>query len=103
MTRDECCLTPARAFNPSLPADWPGGVFCPCHGSTFNGAGRVFKHKPVTTNLEIPPYRFASDSRFLIGGDATTRRSPESANCASCMPAARVHLLRSPCLESLHL
>ena len=61
---------PAGAANPSLPADWPGGFFCPCHGSTFDGAGRVFKNKPAPTNLEIPPYRFASDTRILIGTDA---------------------------------
>jgi len=61
---------PAGSANPSLPADWPGGYFCPCHGSTFDGAGRVYKNKPAPTNLEIPPYRFASDSRILIGDDA---------------------------------
>jgi ubiquinol-cytochrome c reductase iron-sulfur subunit len=61
---------PAGAANPSLPADWPGGFFCPCHGSTFDGAGRVFKNKPAPTNLEVPPYRYASDTRILIGEDA---------------------------------
>ncbi len=60
---------PAGTANPSLPADWPGGYFCPCHGSTFDGAGRVFKNKPAPSNLEIPPYRFASDSRIHIGED----------------------------------
>ena len=57
------------AANPSLPSDWPGGFFCPCHGSTFDGAGRVFKNKPAPTNLEIPPYRFASDTRLVIGDE----------------------------------
>jgi len=61
---------PAGSANPSLPADWPGGYFCPCHGSTFDGAGRVFENKPAPTNLEIPPYRFASDTRIHIGEDA---------------------------------
>lgn len=61
---------PKGANNPSLPADWPGGFFCPCHGSTFDGAGRVFKNKPAPTNLEIPPYRYVSDTRVLIGEDA---------------------------------
>lgn len=61
---------PAGSGNPSLPADWPGGFFCPCHGSTFDGAGRVFKNKPAPTNLEIPPYQFLSESRLLIGEDA---------------------------------
>lgn len=53
--------------NPSVPADWPGGYFCPCHGSTFDGAGRVYRNKPAPTNLEIPPHRYLSDSRVLIG------------------------------------
>jgi ubiquinol-cytochrome c reductase iron-sulfur subunit len=61
---------PAGSANPSLPADWPGGYFCPCHGSTFDGAGRVFKNKPAPTNLEIPAYRFDSDTRILIGDAA---------------------------------
>jgi ubiquinol-cytochrome c reductase iron-sulfur subunit len=60
---------PKASNNPSLPADWPGGFFCPCHGSTFDGAGRVFKNKPAPTNLEVPPYRYVSDSRILIGDD----------------------------------
>ena len=54
---------------PSLPADWPGGFLCPCHGSTFDMAGRVFKDKPAPDNLEVPPYMFLSDSRILIGED----------------------------------
>jgi ubiquinol-cytochrome c reductase iron-sulfur subunit len=61
---------PAGAANPSLPADWPGGYFCPCHGSTFDGAGRVFKNKPAPSNLEIPPYRYASETRVIVGNDA---------------------------------
>jgi ubiquinol-cytochrome c reductase iron-sulfur subunit len=54
---------------PSLPNDWEGGFFCPCHGSTFDLAGRVFKNKPAPDNLEVPPYMFLSDSRLLIGAD----------------------------------
>jgi ubiquinol-cytochrome c reductase iron-sulfur subunit len=54
---------------PSLPADWAGGFLCPCHGSTFDLAGRVFKNKPAPDNLEVPPYMFLSDSRLLIGED----------------------------------
>ena len=61
---------PAGAGHPSLPADWPGGFFCPCHGSTFDGAGRVFRNKPAPTNLEIPPHHFASDTQLRIGDDA---------------------------------
>lgn len=60
----------ADSGNPGVPADWPGGFYCPCHGSTFDAAGRVFKNKPAPTNLEIPPYRFVSDTRIVIGEDA---------------------------------
>jgi ubiquinol-cytochrome c reductase iron-sulfur subunit len=56
---------------PSLPDDWEGGFFCPCHGSTFDIAGRVFKNKPAPDNLEVPPYMFLSDSKLLIGEDKT--------------------------------
>lgn len=54
---------------PSLPDDWLGGFLCPCHGSTFDIAGRVFKNKPAPDNLEIPPHMYMSDSRLLIGED----------------------------------
>jgi ubiquinol-cytochrome c reductase iron-sulfur subunit len=54
---------------PSLPDDWQGGFFCPCHGSTFDLAGRVYKNKPAPDNLEIPPHVFLSDSKLLIGED----------------------------------
>jgi ubiquinol-cytochrome c reductase iron-sulfur subunit len=60
---------PKGSANPSVPADWPGGFFCPCHGSTFDGAGRVYKNKPAPTNLEVPPYRFAGQTRVVIGED----------------------------------
>lgn len=50
-------------------ADWLGGFLCPCHGSTFDLAGRVFKAKPAPTNLEVPPHYYMSDSRILIGED----------------------------------
>ena len=52
---------------PSLPDDWEGGFLCPCHGSTFDLAGRVYKNKPAPDNLEVPPYTFLSDTRLLIG------------------------------------
>ena len=52
---------------PSLPNDWAGGFLCPCHGSTFDMSGRVFKDKPAPDNLEVPPYYYLSDSRLLIG------------------------------------
>jgi len=54
---------------PSLPDDWPGGFLCPCHGSTFDLAGRVFKNKPAPDNLEVPPHMYLSDSKLLIGED----------------------------------
>jgi ubiquinol-cytochrome c reductase iron-sulfur subunit len=54
---------------PSLPDDWEGGFLCPCHGSTFDMAGRVYKNKPAPDNLEVPPYAFLSDTRLLIGED----------------------------------
>ena len=54
---------------PSLPADWPGGWLCPCHGSTFDLAGRVFKNKPAPQNLDIPPYMFTSATTLVIGKD----------------------------------
>lgn len=58
---------PAGTANPSVGSDWQGGFFCPCHGSTFDGAGRVFKNKPAPTNLEVPPHRYVSDTRIVIG------------------------------------
>ena len=53
----------------SLPDDWPGGFLCPCHGSTFDLAGRVFKNKPAPDNLEVPPHMYLSDTRLIIGED----------------------------------
>jgi ubiquinol-cytochrome c reductase iron-sulfur subunit len=52
---------------PSLPDDWVGGFFCPCHGSTFDMAGRVFKNKPAPDNLEVPPHMYLSETVVLIG------------------------------------
>lgn len=51
--------------------DWPGGFFCPCHGSYFDLAGRVFRNVPAPTNLEVPPYRFEDDD-IIIGEDEET-------------------------------
>ncbi len=53
----------------SLPDDWGGGFLCPCHGSTFDLAGRVFKNKPAPDNLEVPPHMFLSDTVLVIGAD----------------------------------
>ena len=54
-----------------LGQDWLGGFFCPCHQSKFDLAGRVYKGVPAPTNLIIPPYRFVSDTRIVIGEDET--------------------------------
>lgn len=54
---------------PSLPDDWKGGFLCPCHGSTFDIAGRVFKNKPAPDNLEVPPHMYLSETKLLIGED----------------------------------
>ena len=54
---------------PSLPDDWMGGFLCPCHGSIFDMAGRVFKNKPAPDNLQVPPHMYLSDTRLLIGED----------------------------------
>ncbi|HEY2929535.1 ubiquinol-cytochrome c reductase iron-sulfur subunit [Piscinibacter sp.] len=54
---------------PSLPDDWAGGFLCPCHGSTFDMAGRVYKNVPAPDNLEVPPHMYLSDSRLIIGED----------------------------------
>ena len=58
---------------PSLPDDWNGGFLCPCHGSTFDVAGRVFKNKPAPDNLEVPPHMYLSDTRLLIGEDKSSK------------------------------
>ena len=49
--------------------DWPGGFFCPCHGSFFDLAGRVYKSMPAPDNLEVPPHTYLTDTRILIGED----------------------------------
>ena len=53
-----------------LGADWLGGFFCPCHGSKFDLAGRVYKHVPAPTNLVVPPHVYLSDTSLLIGSDS---------------------------------
>ncbi len=52
-----------------LGPDWPGGYFCPCHGSKFDLAGRVYKAVPAPTNLVVPPYRFISENQVRVGED----------------------------------
>jgi ubiquinol-cytochrome c reductase iron-sulfur subunit len=65
------CL-PKQHFQPGdaeISADWPGGFFCPCHGSKFDLAGRVMNGSPASVNLSIPPYSFKNDSTLVIGQD----------------------------------
>lgn len=49
--------------------NWLGGFYCPCHGSLYDLAGRVYKDKPAPTNLVVPPYKYLSDTRIVIGDD----------------------------------
>lgn len=70
------CL-PKPRFEPDQPglgANWPGGFFCPCHGSRFDLAGRVFDGSPASVNLVIPPYRFADQRGLVIGADDATKQ-----------------------------
>lgn len=55
----------AEAFDPN----WQGGFYCPCHGSLFDLAGRVYKNKPAPDNLVVPPHKYLSDTRIVIGDD----------------------------------
>lgn len=60
----------AAGAESGLGEDWPGGFFCPCHGSKFDLAGRVYKGVPAPVNLEVPPHMYLSDTRLLIGEDS---------------------------------
>ncbi|AQS51631.1 ubiquinol-cytochrome c reductase iron-sulfur subunit [Paenalcaligenes hominis] len=71
-----CSPTPRleNGAQPGLPSSWNGGFLCPCHGSTFDLAGRVFSNKPAPDNLEIPPYEFSPDgTRVIIGVDENNK------------------------------
>lgn len=65
--------SPSSKFKPGaeegMKPDWLGGFLCPCHGSLFDFAGRVFSKMPAPTNLEVPPHMYLSDTRILIGED----------------------------------
>jgi ubiquinol-cytochrome c reductase iron-sulfur subunit len=66
------CL-PKTRFTPgdtTISSDWPGGFFCPCHGSKFDLAGRVFQGSPASVNLVVPPYSFEGDNKLVIGVDS---------------------------------
>lgn len=71
-----CSPTPRLdpGAQPGLAANWTGGFLCPCHGSTFDLAGRVFSNKPAPDNLEIPPYEFSADgTRITVGVDENNK------------------------------
>ena len=65
--------SPSKKFTPgaqpSLPDNWEGGFLCPCHGSTFDLSGRVFKNKPAPQNLDVPRHMYLSDNKIVIGKD----------------------------------
>lgn len=58
--------------------DWKGGFYCPCHGSRFDLAGRVFKSVPAQLNLVVPPYRYKTDTLLVIGEDPTDKKEAKS-------------------------
>ena len=58
-----------KAQPEAFETDWKGGFYCPCHGSLFDLAGRVYKNKPAPDNLAVPPHTYISDTRILIGKD----------------------------------
>jgi ubiquinol-cytochrome c reductase iron-sulfur subunit len=70
------CLPKARfeAGFPELGADWPGGFFCPCHGSRFDLSGRVFDGSPASVNLRVPPYAYVNDQTLVIGVDTVSQK-----------------------------
>jgi ubiquinol-cytochrome c reductase iron-sulfur subunit len=62
-----CSPLRVRQDQAPLGIGWPGGFFCPCHGSMFDYAGRVYAGVPAPTNLVVPPHKYLSDTRILIG------------------------------------
>ena len=67
-----CSPTYTPKGEPTDFADWQGGFICPCHGSRFDLAGRVFKSVPAPSNLIVPPHQYLSDTMVLIGEDSGT-------------------------------
>jgi ubiquinol-cytochrome c reductase iron-sulfur subunit len=63
------CSPKYKPYEKDLGPNWPGGFYCPCHGSSFDLSGRVFKSMPAPINMQVPPYRFMSDHVILIGED----------------------------------
>jgi ubiquinol-cytochrome c reductase iron-sulfur subunit len=64
-----CSPSPKLQPNGDMGADWPGGFFCPCHGSKFDLAGRVFNGSPAPINLVVPPHKYVSDTVLIVGED----------------------------------
>jgi len=65
-----CSPTPRLEIRPEpFEANWKGGFFCPCHGSKFDLAGRVYNNSPASRNMEVPPYYYESDNILVIGED----------------------------------
>ena len=64
-----CSPSPKLQTGGDMGADWNGGFFCPCHGSKFDLAGRVFNGSQAPINLVVPPHKYISDSILLIGAD----------------------------------
>lgn len=58
-----------KDMSPDMGQDWVGGFYCPCHGSKFDYAGRVFKGAPAPINLEVPPHMYLSETTILVGDD----------------------------------
>jgi ubiquinol-cytochrome c reductase iron-sulfur subunit len=69
------CLPKSRFTqgDTTISPDWPGGFFCPCHGSKFDLAGRVFQGSPASVNLVVPPYSFEGDDKLIIGVDTANK------------------------------
>ncbi|CAG4883899.1 Ubiquinol-cytochrome c reductase iron-sulfur subunit [Georgfuchsia toluolica] len=72
-----CSPTPkfVKGIESGIDADWEGGFYCPCHSSTYDLAGRVFKDKLAPANLEVPPYRFVGDGKLIIGEENNTKKA----------------------------
>ena len=65
-----------------LGADWPGGFFCPCHGSRFDLSGRVFEGSPASANLRVPVYSYTDANTLVIGVDAAPANDADKKGAA---------------------
>lgn len=73
-----CSPTAKLEAKGDMGENWTGGFFCPCHGSKFDLAGRVFKGSPAPTNLIVPPYKYLADNTILIGVDSDAATKAEA-------------------------